>query len=495
MHRRRWRDWTSLDGLRRSIEARLGHDRRVGSSSLGHSTQELAPIVEQQLFAEARRNEERIALFRFWLTGLYVLLAILGRLLNGVPSIPTIVVLALWCGASLMLHAKLRDENWYPLRLRRLIPLSDALAISVGAWLASRSVAAGSDVALKTFDAHAALAANVGLLCAFLVFTGALRLTDESAKFAAGLALAVFAAVALFVTRLPWLSVLTILAGLATLSLLTRLMVDATRRVIMTEVDRSTMQRQVERTRARVAEAQAASVAREQVLRIVAHDLRNPLGTLLMGADMLGEVSITSAQRAKFAALVKRSGANMNRLIQDLLNVARMEQGKLTVDPKPVAPEVLVANAIEAMRPLAEEKSLALVDDLSPSSDVDGVAADATVGRLPMVNADVARIGQVFSNLIGNAIKFTPAGGTITLRADVADGKVWFSVTDTGPGMTPEQLEKVFEGFWQGRQSDSRGIGLGLTIAKGIVEAHGGTMGVSSEVGVGTRFWFGLNSN
>jgi len=493
-----------LDGLRRSIEARLGRDRRAGTVSLGHATQELLPILEHQLFIEARRNEERIALFRFWLTGLYVVLAIAGRLANGSPSIPTIVVLALWCGASLMLHGKLRDENWYPVQLRRAVPIGDALAIVVGAWLASRSAVpvatAGAPVSV---DPHAALAANVGLLCAFLVFTGALRLTEESARFSAGLAVAVFALVALLFANLPWLSIVTILAGLATLSFLTRLMVDATRRVIMTEVDRSTMERQIERTRARVAEAQAASAARENVLRIVAHDLRNPLGTLLMSADMLGEPSISDSQRAKFAGIVKKSGANMNRLIQDLLNVARMEQGKLAVEPQPVAPEVLIANAIEAMRPLAAEKSLTLVADLRERRASDSLAesadlaeqsagADRISAGVGQLNADVVRIGQVFSNLIGNAIKFTPAGGTITLRADAADGKVWFSVTDTGPGMTPEQLDKVFEGFWQAKASDSRGIGLGLTIAKGIVEAHHGTIGVSSEVGVGTRFWFGL---
>ena len=368
-------------------------------------------------------------MFRSWLTGLYVVLALAGRVLNGTPSIPTIVLLALWCAASLVLHRKLRDKDWYPVRLRRVVPLGDASAIVVGAWLASRSVVADSS-ALSHFDPHAALAANVGLLCAFLVFTGALRLTDESASFSAALAVVVFALVAVLFANLPGLSIATILAGLATLSLLTRLMVDATHRVITTEVDRSTMERRVERTRARVGEAQAASAARENVLRIVAHDLRNPLGTLLMSADMLGEASITDAQRAKFAGLVKKSGANMNRLIQDLLNVARMEQGKLAVDLQPVASELLIDNAIEAMRPLAAEKSLTLVEDLrerrhsdAPDASLDerresGETTDESMSsaddgavRLPRVNADVVRIGQVFSNLIGNAIKFTPTGG------------------------------------------------------------------------------------
>jgi signal transduction histidine kinase len=211
---------------------------------------------------------------------------------------------------------------------------------------------------------------------------------------------------------------------------------------------------------------------------------------------MLRESSITDAQRAKFAAMAKRSGASMNRLIQDLLDVARIDQGKLRVEMEPVRPSLLIENAIEAMRPLALEKSLNLVEEPNASGargEGGGAGESADGAALPLVNADVARVGQVFSNLIGNAIKFTPAGGTISLRADAADGKVWFSVTDTGPGMTAEQVENVFKSFWQAKKTDSRGIGLGLTIAKGIVEAHGGTIGVNSEVGVGTTFWFGLS--
>ena len=112
---------------------------------------------------------------------------------------------------------------------------------------------------------------------------------------------------------------------------------------------------------------------------------------------------------------------------------------------------------------------------------------------LPDVNADVERIGQRFSNLIGNAVKFAPTGGRITFSAALADGRVWFSVTETGAGIPPEQLEQVFGPFRQARKADNRGIGLGLTIAKGIAEAHHGTIGVDSEVGVRTRCWFRLS--
>jgi len=197
-----------------------------------------------------------------------------------------------------------------------------------------------------------------------------------------------------------------------------------------------------------------------------------------MAADLLGEPSMTEEARAKQAAVVKRTGARMNRLIHDLLNVARMDTGRLTVETRDVEPAALIANAVELMQPIASEASVSLVSDVAES--------------LPRVSADAERIGQVFSNLIGNAIKFTPADGMITLRAEESDGRVWFSVTDTGAGIPPEHVEQVFGQFWQGRKTDRRGIGLGLTIARGIVEAHGGTIGVDSEIGVGTRFWFSL---
>jgi signal transduction histidine kinase len=108
--------------------------------------------------------------------------------------------------------------------------------------------------------------------------------------------------------------------------------------------------------------------------------------------------------------------------------------------------------------------------------------------------ADAGRVLQVLSNLVGNALKFTPKGGRITIRADAAPGGVRFSVTDTGQGIPPEQLAKIFGRFWQANPADRRGIGLGLTIAKGIVEAHGGRIWCESKVGEGTTFYFTLGS-
>jgi len=177
---------------------------------------------------------------------------------------------------------------------------------------------------------------------------------------------------------------------------------------------------------------------------------------------------------------MKRAGERMNRLIQDLLDVAKLEAGRVGIDARSIDVEPLMNEANEMLAPLAAEKSVRL-----------NVAVG---GALPTITADGGRVLQVLSNLVGNAIKFTPAGGGIAIRADAAPGGVRFSVSDTGEGIAPEQLEKIFGGFWQANPADRRGIGLGLTIAKGIVEAHGGRIWVESRLGEGTTFHFTLST-
>jgi signal transduction histidine kinase len=452
--------FNSLDALRTSLAARIGRDLPGRDSK-----EDIAPVIGRLLLDEARENERRIAALRLALSVVYLALAVVSTLTTGLP-IGFVSLLAAWTLASAFLYAALR-RGWYRTWLRRVAPGSDAIAIMAGAALTA-------GVSATT---RGAITANVSLLCGFLVFTGAMRLTRLSTRLTSALAVVAFLSVA-FVVRVPPLPAIGIVAGLIAMSILSGRVTEAIRSVIATEVGRMTMERQVERANARVSEAQAASAAREEVLRIVAHDLRNPLSTILMAADLLGEPSVTTEQRSKHAAIVKRTGARMNRLIYDLLDVAQMDTGQMIVEMREVEPAQLIANAMELMLPLAREASLSLVADIAD--------------RLPPVSADPERIGQVFSNLIGNAIKFTPPGGTITLRAELADERVWFSVTDTGAGIPPEQLEKVFGQFWQGQRTDRRGIGLGLTIARGIVEAHGGKIGVDSELRVGTRFWFGL---
>jgi signal transduction histidine kinase len=168
----------------------------------------------------------------------------------------------------------------------------------------------------------------------------------------------------------------------------------------------------------------------------------------------------------------------MNRLIQDLLDVKRIEAGGIAVERRPVPAASLLAEAAEMLRPLAAASSIEL--------------AVASCEDLPNVAADPHRIQQVLSNLIGNAIKFTPRGGRIVLRADCTSSGVRMAVSDTGPGIPAEQLPHIFGQFWQGSRTDRRGIGLGLAIAKGIVEAHEGRIWVESSVGRGSTFYFSL---
>jgi signal transduction histidine kinase len=226
--------------------------------------------------------------------------------------------------------------------------------------------------------------------------------------------------------------------------------------------------------------AEQATRARDEMLGVVAHDLRNPLNTIAMGAGLLTEmIPETQPALRRQAEIMRRAADRMNRLIQDLLDVKRVEAGQLVLEPRAQSPAALVADAVELLRPLAAAASLKLESD---------VPAD-----LPAVLADPPRVHQVLSNLVGNAIKFTPAGGCVVLRAELlADWEVRFAVVDTGPGIPPEQLPHVFGQFWQGKRGDLRGIGLGLAIARGIVEAHGGRIWVESQVGAGSTFYFTL---
>ncbi len=225
-------------------------------------------------------------------------------------------------------------------------------------------------------------------------------------------------------------------------------------------------------------QAEQATRARDQMLGVVAHDLRNPLSTIIMASELLEEAVDARTPARKQVMMIARAGERMNRLIQDLLDVKRIEGGGMAVERRPVPAASLLAEAAEMLRPLASASAIDL--------------AVAGCENLPNVSADPLRIQQVLSNLIGNAIKFTPQGGRITLRADAGSGRVRLAVADTGPGIPAEQLPHIFGQFWQGSRTDRRGIGLGLAIAKGIVEAHDGRIWVESNVGQGSTFYFSL---
>jgi PAS domain S-box-containing protein len=228
-------------------------------------------------------------------------------------------------------------------------------------------------------------------------------------------------------------------------------------------------------------ESQDAIAARDEILAIVAHDLRNPLNTIMMASDLLRE-QLAAGDRAadrKHLGMILRNAEHMNRLIGDLLEVKRVETGRLVVEPRPSDLGPMVVEAMEMLYPMAAAASLTL-----------GAAA---AEDLPAVRADAVRIQQVLSNLVGNAIKFTPAGGRIEVRAELhGDAAVRISVADTGPGIAADQLPQVFGRFWQGGHRDRLGVGLGLAICKGIIEAHGGEIWVESVQGEGTTFAFWL---
>lgn len=228
------------------------------------------------------------------------------------------------------------------------------------------------------------------------------------------------------------------------------------------------------------AEAQAAIRARDDVLGIVAHDLRNPVGTIRMAAELLSELELPVETRRKHCGIIIRAADRMNGLIQDLLVVSSIEAGRLSIVPDVLDVPPLLDEVRDMFRVQAEARLQSLHVDCSTT--------------LPKVRADRDRILQVFSNLIGNAIKFTPEGGRITIAVEPAEDGVRFSVSDTGRGIPAEELPHVFDRFWQSKQTRRGGAGLGLTITRGIVEAHHGTITVSSTPGVGTTFTFTLPS-
>ena len=226
-------------------------------------------------------------------------------------------------------------------------------------------------------------------------------------------------------------------------------------------------------------ESQQAVRAREEVLAIVSHDLRNPLSAVTLGSSLLKMSNELAAEDREQVETIEASARRMSRLIEDLLDVTRLEGGKrLPVQPATVMPAELLGETEELFRAQAAVASVTITYDPDPG--------------LPPIRADHHRIMQVLSNLIGNSMKFTPEGGRITVRARLVGDEVLFSTSDTGPGIPKEHLVDIFSPYWQAKRAERLGAGLGLPIAKGIVEAHGGRIWVESEPGQGTDFYFTL---
>jgi PAS domain S-box-containing protein len=225
---------------------------------------------------------------------------------------------------------------------------------------------------------------------------------------------------------------------------------------------------------------QRALSARDDVLRIVAHDLRNPLSAIMMQAALMEREGPEPERRdPQPRQVIQRAATRMNQLIQDLLDVALAEEGQLRIAPARLAVTELVRDETEMQAPIAASAELTLRFEVKP-----GVRE---------VWGDRQRLLQVFENLIGNAIKFTKPGGQIVVSATPTDGEVVFSVADSGVGMERDAAEHVFDRFWQVASKTKRlGAGLGLPITKGIVEAHGGRIWLESEPGRGSTFSFSI---
>jgi PAS domain S-box-containing protein len=217
---------------------------------------------------------------------------------------------------------------------------------------------------------------------------------------------------------------------------------------------------------------------RNEVLNVVSHDLRNPLNTIRIGARLLGSRGDRSVE------MIEHAVTFADALIRDLLTVATIEAGVLPLEPETYALREIVRAAVDLYQALADERSIELASEIDDP--------------LPHVRVDKRRIVQVVGNLLGNAIKFTPEGGRIQLSVrageagEAGEGCVVVSVSDTGPGIAPEALPHVFDRFWQSAHARRAGVGLGLAIAKGIVEAHGGEIRVAAVPGGGATFSFTL---
>jgi PAS domain S-box-containing protein len=227
------------------------------------------------------------------------------------------------------------------------------------------------------------------------------------------------------------------------------------------------------------AESRQAVRTREQVLAVVSHDLRNALGAIATSARLLLVAASTEEQRTRRVEAIVRTCDRVTRLVRDLLDVSRLQGGQtIAVEPTTQHAGSMIGEACESYRAPFEEKIISFDCSVEQS--------------LPPVTADRDRVLQVLSNLLANAVKFTPEGGTIRVGAERAGSFVQISVSDTGPGIRAEDLPWIFERFWQATDTASLGTGLGLPIAKGIVEAHGGRIWVESTAGVGATFYFTL---
>jgi signal transduction histidine kinase len=226
--------------------------------------------------------------------------------------------------------------------------------------------------------------------------------------------------------------------------------------------------------------AREAIAARDEVLGVVAHDLRNPLSAIELGARLIqhGLTDGTPADLERPVEAILRGADRANRLIEDLLDIRRAQAGRLELRRGDISPAALLFDVVETHRPLFAARDVVL--------ELDRLSA------LPAISADRDRLLQVLDNLLGNALKFTPQGGRVTAGGRDDGSAVVFWVADTGPGLPADEVSHLFDRFWQAGEDDRRGLGIGLAIARQVVEAHGGEIWATSESGHGTIVSFAI---
>ena len=240
---------------------------------------------------------------------------------------------------------------------------------------------------------------------------------------------------------------------------------------VMAEVELRAQAKALQASQQRLEEAQAT---REQFVQMLVHDLRNPLASLLSALELVEEFGELAGPQREFFDMARRNGQTLLGMVNDVLDVSRAENSGLALECVPLPAAGLVTQALARVEPLAAAKSVTLALDAAPEA--------------PAVLADEEKITRVLANLLGNAVRFTPAGGRVSISAAADGAALCFAVCDGGPGLPEDVRRVIFEKFNPAARGAGASTGLGLAFCKAVAEAHGGSVAVDSQPGRGSTF-------